>query len=73
MPDPNGYAEAIGLFAKNLELVGEGTDPVLRNLNAGLYYLSLQIQADMMALKEHVGVGFHLGNTPETEGDATTV
>jgi hypothetical protein len=69
MPDPVGYAEAISLFEKNLELVGKDNDQVLRNLSAGLYHLTVQIQTDMMALKENVGVGFHLGNTPEIEGD----
>jgi hypothetical protein len=65
MPDPDGYAEAISLFEKNLERVGGDSGETLRNLSAGLYHLSIQIQADMTALKEHVGVEFRLGNTPE--------
>ena len=72
MPDLAGYAEAIRLFENNLELVGKDNDQVLRNLSAGLYHLTVRIQADMMTLKENVGAGFHLGNTPETEGDAAT-
>lgn len=72
MPDLAGYAEAIRLFENNLELVGKDNDQVLRNLSAGLYHLTVRIQADMMTLKENVGAGFHLGNTPEAEGDAAS-
>jgi hypothetical protein len=72
MPDPDGYAEAIRLFENNLELVGKDNDQVLRNLSAGLYHLTVRIQADMMMLKENAGAEFHLGNSPETEGDAAT-
>jgi hypothetical protein len=71
MSDLVGYAEAISLFEKNLELVGKDNDQVLRNLSAGLYHLTVQIQMDMMTLKEKAGVGFHLGNTAE-EGEAAT-
>lgn len=73
MPDPDGYAEAIRLFENSLELVGKDSDQVLRNLSAGLYHLTVRIQADVMTLKEKVGAEFHLGNTPETEGDAAAV
>jgi hypothetical protein len=71
MPDPTGYTEAIRLFENNLKLVGNDNDQALRNLSAGLYHLTVQLQADMTTLKEKAGVEFHLGNTPE-EGDEAT-
>ena len=65
MPDPDGYTTALELFAKNLELEDIEDDPVLRNISAGLYHLAAQLQADMTAVKERVGVEFRLANRTE--------